>query len=184
MHNHTGTLIYVIVFSIVLLWNLHRILSTEKCQGQGVGRGEGSEGTSPIMVNPFTATACKISRLKNPHIHASKQCICWSYNKSSFNTVHFDRSPFTCSSERQKSLKGLKYGTFIGCFPSDGMARMAVKGLNDFFLISVSLSVPHLHEVIVGHMWPVLTSWVLTRSQLTVVQAKAASGGHWSHCGA
>ena len=73
---------------------------------------------------------------------------------------------------------------FNGCFPSDGMARMAVKGLNDFFILSVSLSVPHLHEVIVGHMWPVLTSWVLTRRQLTVVQAKAASGGHWSHCGA
>ena len=46
----------------------------------------------------------------------------------------------------QNSLNGLKYDTFIGHFPSDGMARMAVKGLNDFFLISVSLSGPHLHE--------------------------------------
>ena len=50
----------------------------------------------------------------------------------------------------QKSFNGLKYGTFIGRFPSDVMARMAVKGLNNFFLISVS--VPHLHEVILGHM--------------------------------
>ena len=29
----------------------------------------------------------------------------------------------------QKSLNGLKYGTFIGRFPSDGAANMAVKGL-------------------------------------------------------
>ena len=34
------------------------------------------------------------------------------------------------------SLNGFKFGTFIGRFPSDGAARMAVKGLN----VSTSLS--------------------------------------------
>ena len=42
------------------------------------------------FINPFTSPACKISRLKSAHIHASKQYIWWSYNKSTLNTVHFD----------------------------------------------------------------------------------------------
>ena len=71
--------------------------------------------------NPFTATACKISGLKNAHMHSHKQYLWWSYNKSTFNTVQFGRSHFTWSCERGK------FGTFIGCFPSDGTANMAVK---------------------------------------------------------
>ena len=53
-------------------------------------------------VNPFTASACKISGLKGTYIHACKQSIWWYYNKSTFNTVHFDRNPFMCSSEGGK----------------------------------------------------------------------------------
>ena len=49
------------------------------------------------LVNYFTATACKISGLKSAHIHACRQCIWWSYNKSTFITVHFDSNPFTYS---------------------------------------------------------------------------------------
>ena len=51
------------------------------------------------LFNPFTAPACKISRLKSAHIHACKQYIWWSYTKSTFNTVHFDRNLFPCSYE-------------------------------------------------------------------------------------
>ena len=47
--------------------------------------------------NPFAAPACKISGLKMAHIHACKQYIWWSCNKSTFNTVHFGRNPLTCS---------------------------------------------------------------------------------------
>ena len=46
--------------------------------------------------NPFTATACKVSGLKRAHIHACKQYNWRSCNKSTFNTVHFDSSPFRC----------------------------------------------------------------------------------------
>ena len=43
--------------------------------------------------NHFNALACKISGLKSAHIHAWKQYIWWCYNKSTFNIVHFARSP-------------------------------------------------------------------------------------------
>ena len=84
-----------------------------------------------VCFNPFTAPACNISRLKCAHIHASKHVLWWYYNKSTFNTMHFDRNPFACSSKGgQKSLNSLKFGTFIGRFLSDSIASMAVKGLN------------------------------------------------------
>ena len=50
-----------------------------------------------LKFNPFTAPACKISGLKSAHIHACKQYVSWSCNKSTFSIVRFDRSPFTCS---------------------------------------------------------------------------------------
>ena len=42
-----------------------------------------------FFVNPFTAPACQISRLKSMHIHSCEQYTWLSYNKSTFNTVHF-----------------------------------------------------------------------------------------------
>ena len=80
-----------------------------------------------LDINPFTAPACKLSGLKSAHIHAWKWYIWWSCNKSTFNTVHFDRNPFTCSIEGEKNPNDF---TFSGCFQSDGMANMVVKGLN------------------------------------------------------
>ena len=58
-------------------------------------------------LNPFTATACQISWLKSEHIHASKQYVICSCNKSTFSTVHFDRNPFTCSWEVGKTASNL-----------------------------------------------------------------------------
>ena len=81
--------------------------------------------------NFFTAPACEISGLKSAHIHDCKQCVWWSSNKSTFNTVHFDRNPFTCSCEGgKKALMVLHFGTFIDRLLSDGAASMAVKRLN------------------------------------------------------
>ena len=51
------------------------------------------------------------------------------YNKSNFNTVHFDNISFTCSCVEGESFNGLKFGTFIGRFSSDSLESMAVKGL-------------------------------------------------------
>ena len=63
-------------------------------------------------------------------MHASKEYTCWSYNKSTFDTVHFDRNPFTCSCEGgKKSINGFKFGTSVGSFPSDSAASMAAEGL-------------------------------------------------------
>ena len=58
-----------------------------------------------FAINPFTTPAGNISGLKSAHIHTSKQYIWWSYNKSTFSTVHLDRNPFTCS--RKGGKKGL-----------------------------------------------------------------------------
>ena len=55
-----------------------------------------------FISNPFTATACKISGLKSAHIHSSRQYIWWSCNKSTFNTVQFDRNHLACSGEGGK----------------------------------------------------------------------------------
>ena len=52
-----------------------------------------------VILNPITAPACKISRLK---MHSSKQYTRWSYNKSTFNAVHFHRNPSMCSCLRDK----------------------------------------------------------------------------------
>ena len=54
------------------------------------------------FINPFTVIACKTSSLKSAHIHTSKQYNWWSYNKSTFSTVHFDRNSFMCSCEGGK----------------------------------------------------------------------------------
>ena len=44
--------------------------------------------------------------------------------------MRFNRSPFTCSRNGgKKSLNDFKFGTFIGRFPSDSAASIAVKGL-------------------------------------------------------
>ena len=88
----------------------------------------------PAMVmfcifDPLTAPACNISGLKSAHVHARKQYICWSCDRSAFNTVHLDGS-FRCSRSRgEKSLNDFKFGTFIARFPSDSAGSMAVKCL-------------------------------------------------------
>jgi len=53
-----------------------------------------------------------------------------AYSKSTFSTVHFGRSPFTCSGEEgEKSLNDFRFGTSIGRFQSDCAASTEVKGL-------------------------------------------------------
>ena len=53
-----------------------------------------------VILNAFTAPVCNcFSGLK---IHSSNQYTKWSYNKSTFNAVHFHRNPFMCSCERDK----------------------------------------------------------------------------------
>ena len=54
----------------------------------------GSSYLEMNFMNPFTASACKISGLKSAHIHSSRQYIWRSCSKSTFNT-----SPFTWSCE-------------------------------------------------------------------------------------
>ena len=65
-------------------------------------------------INPITASACKISGLKNAHIHACTQCTWWSYNKSTFNTAGFHRNPFMCSCEGESRFHTwCFYGSFL-----------------------------------------------------------------------
>ena len=58
-------------------------------------------------VNLFTASACKISVLKSAHIHACRQYIGWSCNKSTFDTVHFYRNAFTYEGEKSFNVLDL-----------------------------------------------------------------------------
>ena len=72
----------------------------------------------------LTGPACKISELKNAHIHTCRQYISWSCNNSTFGTVNFDSSPFTCSCKGGGGLNNFKFGIFVGCFPSEDAASM------------------------------------------------------------
>jgi len=81
-------------------------------------------------VNPFTAPDFKISGLKNAHIHASEQCIWWSYNKSTFSIAHFHKRISSCAHLKgKKGLNDFKFGTFNDRFQSDCAASVAVRGL-------------------------------------------------------
>ena len=71
---------------------------------------------SSLLFNPFTAPACKISRLKNACMHASKQYIWWSCNKSTFNTVHFDGNTLMCSCVGEKRPKWFQIWHFYWSF--------------------------------------------------------------------
>ena len=61
--------------------------------------------------------------------------------------MNFDRSSFTCSSHAKgaQRVNNFEYGTFIGCFPSDDAASLAVKGLIFFYASSKQRSSP-IHE--------------------------------------
>ena len=81
------------------------------------------------VIHQLTAPVRKFSRLESAHIHSCKQHIWWAYNKSTFSTVHFGRSPLTWSREEGKSLNDFRFSTSISRFSSDGAVSTAVKGL-------------------------------------------------------
>ena len=77
-------------------------------------------------VHPFTAPSCRISRLKSAHMHA-----CWQYLDGPILSV-------VCSSievlshalaKWRKITLMISHWAFTGCFPSDGVANMVLKGL-------------------------------------------------------
>ena len=80
-------------------------MSLARIKSRGCGR------KSEPVLNAFTAPACKVSGLKSAYTYTPA-------NKSTFNTVQFDRNRFMCSYEggTKKSLKDFKFGTFIGRF--------------------------------------------------------------------
>ena len=84
--------------------------------------------SSRSSLTPPLPQPVNICGLKSAHIHACRPHISWSYDKPTFNTVHFDRNPLSCSCKGRKSLNDFKFGTFTGRFPNDGAASMAVKG--------------------------------------------------------
>jgi len=58
----------------------------------------------------LTAPACKISRLKDACMHL--ECIFWSYNMSTFNDIHFDKTLFTCRCKKRKQ-KGVRVSNMV-----------------------------------------------------------------------
>ena len=79
------------------------------------------------------APACKLSGLKNAHIHACKQYIWWSYTNLLSELCILIEILSPAHAKAAKSLNNFKFGLFIGRFPSDEAASMAVKGLNYVF---------------------------------------------------
>ena len=83
----------------------------------------------------FTATACKISRMKCTHTrHACRQCIWWSYNKSPFHITHFDRNPFTSSCEEENIR------VFVGFVASDvltAICHLAIVNVCVIIILSI-----------------------------------------------
>ena len=90
--------------------------------------------TNLLSDNTFHDPITNLLSAKSAHIHACRQYISWSYNKPTFNTVHFDRNPLSCSCKGRKSLNDFKFGTFTGRFLSDGAASMAVKRLSQHLI--------------------------------------------------
>ena len=55
----------------------------------------------PLAVNPLTATACKISGLKDGRTRL--QTVYFrSWNTSAFSAMRFDENPFTCQLKKKK----------------------------------------------------------------------------------
>ena len=84
-----------------------------------------------------TLTSSQPQSVKFPawKVHTCRQYIWWSFNKSTLNSVHFNRNPFTCLCEGgKKALTVSIVGPFSGRFLSDCAAFTAVKGLSLRFL--------------------------------------------------
>ena len=84
-------------------------------------------------INPFTAPACKMSWMKNAHIHACTQYIWRSYKKKKeyFQYWALWQQFFHVLMRRgQKKSNNFKFGTFIGRFPNGDSTSMAMKGLS------------------------------------------------------
>ena len=68
---------------------------------------------SPVIVNHFTAPACKLSGLNGARTRL-KNSTHFAPVTSTFSAIPFDESPFTCQCERKtKRLQGFKFRTFI-----------------------------------------------------------------------
>ena len=108
-------------------------------------------------------------------MHACRPCIWWSCNKSTFDTVHFDRKLFTCSCGGEKDLNGSTFGAFIRRFQSDGAASMAVKGLN--------WNAPSFRVGTDQNIVDFVPSAVLTPCQSFRCSSLHFSGFHWASKG-
>ena len=82
-------------------------------------------------VNPFTAPACKISKLKSAHTHARKQYIWRSYHQKSSQYFEFSYTSFhVIMWSGKKDLHDFKFGTYVGPFFEWRRGKhVAVKGL-------------------------------------------------------
>ena len=58
-----------------------------------------------LIINPFTAPACKISRLKDAWTCLKNRTFSWSYHTSTFNAMRFDDNPFTHQYKKEKGLR-------------------------------------------------------------------------------
>ena len=56
-----------------------------------------------ILINPLTAQACKIPRLK-VHGQPCKQSISWLYITSTFDATRFDENPFSCRCKKENKM--------------------------------------------------------------------------------
>ena len=87
-------------------------------------------------VNPFTAPACTICGLKGAHRHTppnsvfdgpvTNLLIIVCILTEILSSAHAKGAQ---KKREKRSLNAFKFGTFVGRFPSDGVASRAVKGL-------------------------------------------------------
>ena len=71
----------------------------------------------PSLIFPGKLTLLLPQSVKFPglkvHTYTPANSIWWSYNKSTLNTVHFDRNPFTCSCEWGGGGRGGKFSILL-----------------------------------------------------------------------
>ena len=77
-----------------------------------------SETSELTIFNPFTAPACEMSGLKSEQTGQQTKYfpVLRRYNKSTFDTVRFDRNPLSVKRERKEGKKGFNFAILLVVF--------------------------------------------------------------------
>ena len=126
---------------------------------------------SSSYINPFTATACKISGLKRAHIHSCKQYSWWSCNKSTFSTVLFDRSPFTCPCEGEKKTQWFQIWQFYWSFSEWRHGKHGSERVKDTVPLTELMDQCEYVTVVSQYLFNTALTWIRCKTKSCILTA-------------